>query len=39
VPFEETRATIEAFLRGRSTERALAQYLQILAEGASPLVQ
>lgn len=39
VPFEEARATIEAFLRERSTERALAQYLQILAEGASPLVQ
>lgn len=39
VPFEEARATIEAFLRESSTERALAQYLQILAEGASPLVQ
>jgi len=39
VPFEEARAGIEAFLRERSTERAVAQYLQILAEGASPLVQ
>ncbi|HKW38027.1 MAG TPA: peptidylprolyl isomerase [Burkholderiales bacterium] len=39
VPFEEARATIGAFLRERSTERALAQYLRILAEGASPLVQ
>ena len=39
VPFGEARATIEAFLRGRSTVRALAQYLQILTEGASPLVQ
>ena len=39
VPFEEARATIEAFLRERSTERALAQYLQVLVEGASPLVQ
>ena len=39
VPFEEAHATIEAFLRERSSERALAQYLQILAEGASPLVQ
>lgn len=39
VPFEEARAAIEAFLRERSTERALAQYLQVLAEGASPLVQ
>ena len=33
------RATIEAFLRERSIERAVAQYLQVLAEGASPLVQ
>jgi len=39
MPFEEARATIESFLRERSTERAVAQYLQILAEGASPLVQ
>ena len=39
VPFEEAHATIEACLRERSSERALAQYLQILAEGASPLVQ
>ena len=39
VPFEEARATIESFLRERSTERAVAQYLQILADGASPLVQ
>ena len=39
VPFEEARATIESFLRERSTERAVAQYLQILTEGASPLVQ
>ena len=39
VPFEQVRATIEAFLRERSTERTLAQYLQTLAEGASPLVQ
>jgi hypothetical protein len=39
VPFEEARAAIEAFLRERSGARALAQYLQILAECASPLVQ
>lgn len=39
VPFDEARATIESFLRERSTGRAVAQYLQILAEGASPLVQ
>ena len=39
VPFEEARATIETFPRERSAERAIAQYLQILAEGASPLVQ
>ena len=39
VPFEPARASIEAFLRERSAERAIAQYLQILAEGASPLVQ
>jgi len=39
VPFEEARATIESFLRERSTERAVAQYLRILAGGASPLVQ
>ena len=39
VPFEEARATIEAFLRERSTGRAITQYLQILAGGASPLVQ
>jgi peptidyl-prolyl cis-trans isomerase C len=39
VPFEEAHAAIEAFLRERSAERAIAQYLQILAGGASPLVQ
>jgi peptidyl-prolyl cis-trans isomerase C len=39
VPFEEVHAGIEAFLRERSSERALALYLQILAGSASPLVQ
>lgn len=39
VAFEEVRATIEAFLRERSSARAIAQYLQILAGGVSPLVQ
>ena len=39
VPFEEAHPAIEAFLRERSAERAIVQYLQILAGGASPLVQ
>ena len=39
VPFEAVRERIAEMLRQRSTERALAQYLQILPGGQGPLVR